>query len=286
MGVLWLVGCGPATALELATPVPVTGTVAATWTPEPIASQTETPEDPGLVWVTVPEGVFVMGADEAEALAACQASRADCTAEDVVDEGPAREVLLDAFEILQTEVTNDQYRGCVTAGGCSTPALGEFFNDERFRDHPVVYVDWVQAAAFCEWVGGALPTEAQWEKAARGTDERTYPWGDQTECGYANVAGCTQGLTMPVGSFPAGASPYGVLDLAGNASEWVRDWYDPEFYRLGLDENPTGPEEGELKAARGGSWKNPLAGVRVTNRGANFPEVFSSGTGFRCVIEP
>jgi iron(II)-dependent oxidoreductase len=290
---VWLSGCDSgdvreavATVTATAGVVPATIGVPTTRTPITTVSAVFKEQDAELVWVAVPAGVFVMGADEMEALAACQTSRADCTAEDVADEGPARVVNLDEFEILQTEVTNDQYRQCVAAGACSPPALGEFYKDARFGDHPVVYVDWYQAAAFCTWAGGGLPTEAQWEMAARGTDGRTYPWGEEAACGYANVTGCTQGLTMPVGSFPPGASPYGVLDLAGNASEWVRDWYDPEFYENGVDENPLGPETGELKAARGGSWKNPLAGVRVTNRQANFPEVFSSGVGFRCVIEP
>jgi formylglycine-generating enzyme required for sulfatase activity len=290
---IWLSGCASnelreAVATVTATAAGVPATVGVPSTRTPAATVTEVLEEAGseLVWVAVPAGAFVMGANGTEALAACQASRLDCTAEDVADEGPARMVYLDEFEILQTEVTNDQYRQCVAAGACSPPTLGEFYNDERFGDDPVVYVDWYQAAAFCTWAGGALPTEAQWEKAARGTDGRTYPWGEESGCGYANIAGCTQGLTLPVGSFLAGASPYGAVDMAGNAGEWVRDWYDPGFYESGVDENPLGPEAGELKAARGGSWKNLLAGVRVTNRQANLPEVFSSGTGFRCVIEP
>ena len=226
-----------------------------------------------------------MGAEAEIGLAICEQSRAGCALEDFVDEGPVREVTLDAFWIDKLEVSNDDYRRCVEEGGCDLPALLEFYNHPDFSDHPVVYVSWYQAERYCHWAGGSLPTEAQWEKTARGEDGRIFPWGDDLSCGKANLKGCTQGLTMPGGSFPDGASPYGVLDLAGNAAEWTADWYDADGYNPGDLDNPIGAVEGELKTARGGSWKNPFSGGRVTNRTANYPEIFSSGVGFRCVYD-
>jgi len=194
-------------------------------------------------------------------------------------------VYLNSYWIYQTEVTNAQYRLCVEAEGCALPSFLEFYDQKAFSNHPVVYLSWYDAEDYCQWAGGRLPTEAEWEKAARGDGERIFPWGDNPECGFANMKGCTQGLTAEVGSFPDGASPFGVMDLAGNAAEWVADWYSPVYYLEASSENPRGPSEGELKVARGGSWKNPFSGVRTTNRTANFPEVFSSGVGFRCVVD-
>jgi formylglycine-generating enzyme required for sulfatase activity len=232
--------------------------------------------------VFIPAGRFVMGAAPESGYAVCEESRPGCELTDFVDEGPVREVYLDEFWIDKFEVTNADYHRCVEDGSCAPPALLEFYNHPDFETHPVVYVNWFQAESYCQWVGGYLPTEAQWEKAGRGQDERLFPWGNDLSCGKANLKGCTMGLTMAAGSFPDGASPFGAMDMAGNAAEWVVDWYDPAGYNPGELVNPTGPVEGELKVARGGSWKNPFAGVRTTNRSANYPEVFSSGVGFRC----
>ena len=226
-----------------------------------------------------------MGMDAEQSAAFCEASQTDCSVDEFADEEPVHPVELEAFWIYQTEVTTSQYRACVEAGACMPPALLEFYHDPLFDDHPVVYVDWYSAEAYCAYAGGRLPTEAEWEKAARGTDGRIFPWGDSVECGKANLKGCTQGLTAPAGVFLEGASPYGVLDMAGNVGEWVADWYAPEYYQVSPSVNPTGPEEGEMRVARGGSWKNPLLGVRSTNRTANYPEVYSTGIGFRCVVE-
>jgi iron(II)-dependent oxidoreductase len=113
-----------------------------------------------------------------------------------------------------------------------------------------------------------------------------FPWGEEeADCTLANLSGCSIEMTAPVGSLPIGASPYGVMDMAGNVSEWVADWYSPRYYFNSPDENPPGPETGEMKVIRGGSWKNPGVGLRSANRGANFPEVFSTGVGFRCVLD-
>jgi formylglycine-generating enzyme required for sulfatase activity len=226
-----------------------------------------------------------MGAEPGTGLEICEATSVGCALEDFLDESPQHMVFLDAFWIYETEVTNAQYRLCVEAGTCSLPAFLEFYDQALFANHPAVYVSWFQASGYCNWAGGRLLTEAEWEKAARGDDGRVFPWGDNAECGYANVKGCTQGLTADVGTFTNGASPYGVMDLAGNAAEWVADWYAPNYYQISLEENPKGPDEGEMKVARGGSWKNSFSGVRTINRAANFPEVYSSGVGFRCVLD-
>ncbi len=239
----------------------------------------------GMTLIRIPSGTFKMGMNAELSASLCVEFRTDCSVDDFADEEPAHLVKLESYWIYQTEVTNAQYRGCVEDGSCPLPALLEFFEDLLFGDHPVVYVDWYAAQAYCEYARGRLPSEAEWEKAARGTDSRLFPWGNTAECGKGNLKGCAQGLTTPVGSFPEGASPYGVLDLAGNVSEWVADWYSPEYYRDSPPENPSGPTEGEMRVARGGSWKNPFPGVRSTNRTGNYPEVFSTGVGFRCVIE-
>jgi formylglycine-generating enzyme required for sulfatase activity len=289
----WLAGCVSIHQVEIAEPPPMpTETVALTTeiaTPTPLPLSTESsrlinPVD-GAVLVEIPAGSFTMGADPEVGMKICEISRNGCALEDFEDESPIHEVILNEYWIYQTEVINDQYRQCVDSSGCTLPAFLEFYDQDLFAGHPAVYVSWYQADVYCQWAGGRLPTEAEWEKAARGDYARLFPWGDNPECGYANLKGCTHGLTSEVGSFPDGGSPYGVLDLAGNAAEWVSDWYDPDFYQISPTENPTGPIEGEMKVARGGSWKNPFSGVRTTNRTANLPEVFSSGVGFRCVLD-
>ena len=235
--------------------------------------------------VFVPSGGFEMGAPAELGLEICEKFSIDCSLEDYMDETPVHWVEIRSFWMYRTEVTNDHYRLCVEDGGCPMPAFTEFFQNELFSDHPVVYVDWYSAEAYCTWAGGRLPSEAEWEKASRGQVGRIFPWGDQPECGLGNVKGCTQGLSAAVGSFPDGSSPYGALDMAGNAAEWVADWYSADYYEDSPLVDPTGPEAGELRVARGGSWKNPFTGVRATNRTANFPDVYSTGVSFRCVVD-
>ncbi|MEJ2758210.1 MAG: formylglycine-generating enzyme family protein [Anaerolineales bacterium] len=234
--------------------------------------------------VTIPGTSFKMGIDASVGLKICQTLGEVCDLSDFANESPAHKVEVDSYSIYQFEVTNAQYKLCVEAGVCNFPAFTEFYNDDRFAQHPVVFVNWFAANDYCTWAGGRLPTEAEWELAARGTDGRLFPWGDDMACGYGNYAGCTQGLTAEIGSFPAGGSPFGVFDMAGNVTEWVEDWYSDVAYQQSATKNPTGPTEGEMRVAKGGSWKNPIWGVRSTNRVANFPGVYSSGTGFRCMI--
>lgn len=235
--------------------------------------------------VQIPAGEFTMGTSIVKIMKVCQTLGLVCEENDFVDEIPAHTVYLDAYQIYRNEITNQQYRQCVESKGCDLPALTEFYNHPDFALHPVVYVSWFDAEEYCAWAGGRLPTEAEWEKAARGTDERLFPWGDDLECGFANYDGCTRGLTVEVGSYTDGASPYGVEDLAGNVTEWMADWYGENYYQNSPSKNPLGPKTGELRVARGGSWKNPILGVRATDRMANFPEISSSGTGFRCVLD-
>jgi formylglycine-generating enzyme required for sulfatase activity len=228
-----------------------------------------------MVMFYVPGGTFQMGSD-----------RGDPGAE--ADEFPQHSVTLDGFWIDQTEVTNIQFRQCFEAGPCVAPMMctdGEpTFGVASRADHPVVCVDWYGAAAYCKWAGARLPTEAEWEYAARGRDSLVYPWGndppDSTLLNYA----VSMGATRKVGSYPDGASWCGALDMAGNVSEWVADWYDDYPYEV--QTNPTGPETGHWRVQRGGGWPYSREIVRAANRDHWSPSIGMSFMGFRCVVQP
>jgi formylglycine-generating enzyme required for sulfatase activity len=274
LGLVLLGGCARAPA---ATPTPHSGTL-----------QPRTAD--GAQMVYVPAGEFLMGGADAD-------SRAGD------DEKPQHRVSVDAFWLDRTEVTNAQYvqflnalggyRGLCGGQDCIETRREEeyspvFFQAEQycvesgFEDHPVTEVPWYGAQAYCQWVGARLPTEAEWEKGARGVDGRLYPWGNEApDCARAQYGDCG-GATVPAGSRPAGASPYGVLDMAGNVWEWVADWYDPACYASSPARDPQGPPSGERKVFRGGSWGYPPTFLRASDRARNRPTYAGFNVGFRC----
>jgi formylglycine-generating enzyme required for sulfatase activity len=195
-------------------------------------------------------------------------------------EQPVHTVYLDAFYIDKTEVTNAQYRECVEVGACGAPS-GSYYDNALYAQHPVVWVNWNEANNYCRWAGKRLPTEAEWEKACRGTDGRTYPWGEGIDCGYAQYADCA-GKTLLVGSRPKGASPYGALDMAGNVWEWVADRYDLDYYSQSPERNPPGPDSGERRVIRGGSLEDNEYLARCANRYWYYPGHGLNDVGFRC----
>ncbi len=223
--------------------------------------------------VTVPEGSFLMGSS----------TGAD-------DEKPVHRVSGPAFTIDRYEVTNARFAACVQAGACTAPALlsssvrPHYFDSPDFVHYPVIHVSWEQAAQFCTWAGGRLPSEAEWERAARGTDSpRTFPWGDSApDCSKANMLGCV-GDTDRVGRRAAGQSPYGIFDMAGNVWEWTADWYDDKYYRHSPERQPTGPETGTLKVMRGGCWMSGVSSLTATCRKPELPASWAPNVGFRCV---
>ena len=201
------------------------------------------------------------------------------------DEKPGHDVYLDAFEIDKTETTVSAYGACWSAGPCETPlkySSGCNWGIAGKEDHPVNCLDWDDAKAYCEWSGKRLCTEAEWEKAARGTDGRRYPWGNaEPTCTLAVMNGCP-GDTQAVGSIPAGASPYGALDMAGNVWEWVADWYDSSYYSSSPASNPTGPDSGSYRVLRGGSFDYVSSFLRASGRGGVTPSLAYDYLGLRC----
>jgi len=226
-------------------------------------SKTPTPSaPPGMVYV--PAGEFIMGSDEGDS-----------------DERPVHTVYLDAFHIDRTEVANAQYQACVEAGACDAPSNTTYYDNSNYAQHPVVHVSWNDADAYCQWADKRLPNEAEWEKAARSTDRRTYPWGGGIDCDYAQYGECS-GQTVPVGSKLKGISPYGALNMAGNVLEWVADWYDSGYYSQSPPRNPLGPGSGEFRGLRGGSWDNRPHLVRTAGRFWDNPSTRYYDVGFRC----
>ena len=294
--------------------------------PDPPAPvDTEVRRSDGMVMVYVPAGEFEMGNPGIQWIWNGSLRRGDLGLEVYTDETPQHSVYLDAFWIDQTGVRVAQFRTFVDATGYKTTAEREGWGqpwregpvedewphiegaDWRHprgpgssaeEDHPVVQVSWEDAAAYCEWAGGGLPTEAQWEKAARGTDGRTWPWGGiyegsrgsfcEADCPVERHRDASYGdgyaFTAPVGSFPGGDSPYGALDMAGNVWEWVADWYDEGYYGASPTDNPTGPSYGAERSQRGGAWYDNQSWVRCTVRHQTRPSVRCDDLGFRCAV--
>ena len=222
--------------------------------------------------VTIPEGEFVMGFDGMQALE---------------DERPSHRPWLDTFAIDLHEVTTHQYAVFLDAAKRPGPWQWETVDLSLHGDRPVIGVDWPDADAYCRWKGKRLPTEAEWEKAARGTDGRLYPWGSQAPmkdfANFALGARFSYSLVlMPVRSYDQGKSPFGLYQMAGNVYEWVEDWYAANYYELSPTRNPQGPDHGQFKVLRGGSWSDLPKYLLTYGRFKLPPETRNSYTGFRC----
>jgi sulfatase modifying factor 1 len=225
--------------------------------------------------VTIPAGEFLMGNPEGKGRD---------------DERPQRSIYLDEFAIDQVEVTNERYMAFVKYTGHRNPpnpyGTGSLTSINGIEQLPVVQTTWYDAKAYCSWAKKRLPTEAEWEKAARGTDGRLYPWGNAPPTAQrANFdrEWEDEKTLYPVGSVPGGDSPYGVKDMAGNAREWVADWYDAEYYKDAAQRNPQGPDKkGVVRSIRGGSWHSPASDITTTARGRGGFALQTHGTGFRC----
>jgi len=225
------------------------------------------------------------------------------------DEKPLHEVYLDPYFIDKFEVTNARYAACVEASGCKPPLAAnsetrrQYYGNAEFDTYPVLMVDWSMADAFCRWEGKRLPSEAEWQKAARGTSPRIYPWGEETpgplDCDILNFYSGNEvpsggqmpslfcsGDTTAVGSYPKGASAYGVMDMGGNVWEWVNDWYRNTYYAESPTHNPTGPERGATRITMGGSWADERRDARISNRPEADPTQWGRIIGFRCVRAP
>ncbi len=251
------------TSIPLLTPVPR----ATNATPELKMDSTMMKGRDGMTLLYVHAGEFTMGSDNGER-----------------GEKPVHTVYLDAFWIDQTEVTNEMYAKCMEVGQCDPPNTSsiDYISISSYAKHPVVYMDWKTANAYCSWVGRRLPTEAEWEKAARGTDERTYPWGEGIDCYKANYQNNCVGDTSPVGRYEGGKSPYGAHDMAGNAWELVNDWYGETYYQSSPSSNPSGPDSGKYRVRRGGSWNSFDYVARSAFHYANNPMLTDYSIGFRC----
>ena len=236
------------TAVSLTPSVP-SATFAPMGSPTPTetlgAGSLNSPKD-GMVLIYVSAGNFLMGSADADPNAN-------------TDEQPQHAVYLDAFWIDQTDVTNAMYAKCVQSGSCQQPSenssysRSSYYGNSEFDNYPVIWVSWHDATTYCKWAGRRLPTEAEWEKAARGTDGRIYPWGNGAPNSNLLNYNNNVGDTTEVGSFVNGASPYGVLDMAGNVEQWVNDLYFASYYQSSPSMNPQGPDSGTYPVMRGGS---------------------------------
>jgi len=274
----------------------LTVTRTATFPPELGIGSTLVSAMDSMVQVYVPKGDFVMGASKSDDIAS-------------IDEFPAHSVYLDAFWIDRTEITNAMFMKFVETTGYNTQAerdgwswdfdgdwhktkgadwrhpYGPYASFQGLDDHPVLRVSWDDALAYCAWAGRRLPTEAEWEKAARGTDHNLFPWGDTDPNSTLLNYNAHFNGTSPVGSYTSGASPYGAYDMSGNVWEWVADWFSKDYYQYSPASNPKGPLSGEGRGMRGGSWLVESKRVRSSYREWGYQYASYWSTGFRCAME-
>lgn len=250
-----------------------TSTPQPTVTPEMGIGSTMMGKD-GMTLLYVPAGEFKMGSKTGHS-----------------DYRWVHQVYLDEYWIDETEVTNGMYANCVADGACLGPTntnsftRSSYYDNSEFENYPALFMDWSMAKAYCEWAGRRLPTEAEWEKAARGTDGRTYPWGEAAPSASLLNFRKNERDTTEVGAYPAGRSVYGAYDMSGNVWEWVNDWYDAIYYQASPLENPQGPTSGEYRVLRGGSWSsNYDEFVSSTFRNWVAPKVATINFGFRCAL--
>jgi len=263
--------------------VPVTQTPDVTNTPlvtlSPSAVPVRISAKDGMRQVYVPGGEFLMGSLES-----------DGDADN--NEKPVHRVYLDGYWIDKTEVTNGMYQKCVADDACQEPfemkssTRDDYYGNSQYTNYPVIYVNWDQAKEFCEWAGGRLPSEAEWEKAARGADGGKYPWGNGAP--DSSLLNFNQNIndTTEVGIYSLGASPYGALDMAGNVCEWVNDWIDKQYYQYSPQKNPWGAASGESRGIRGGSWNYETKFIRAAYRDWDILAYYTDQNGFRCVRLP
>ena len=245
------------------------------------AQQQKITGEDGAPMVLVPAGEFPMGSNNGGD-----------------DEQPVHQVSLDAYYLDKYEVTVGQYAKFLEATGFNGPPMWPTMDQPSHQKRPIVNVDWSDASNYCEWAGKRLPTEAEWEKAARGTDGRIYPWGNEPpntlRANYGQEKWNNHDVLVPVGQLKDGKSPYGIYDMAGNVWEWVSDWYDQDYYATSPHQNPKGPEKGKYRVLRGGSWDLAPEHLRSTRRDFNIPlaPTYESpayrnfNSGFRCAKTP
>ncbi|HJS67745.1 MAG TPA: SUMF1/EgtB/PvdO family nonheme iron enzyme [Nitrospiraceae bacterium] len=224
--------------------------------------------------VLVPAGEFTMGSLRGDP-----------------DEQPVHKVYVGAFFMDKHHVTVSQYARFLEATHHDSPPEWTIMNKPTNRDRPIANVDWAEADDFCRWAGKRLPTEAEWEKAARGTDGRIYPWGNEPPTKFHANSGkevwSNHSALVPVGTLEGGKSPYGIYDMAGNVWEWVSDWYASDYYASSPSQNPSGPRKGSHKVVRGGAWgSNGITDLRSSDRETHVPSFRGFGTGFRCARTP
>ena len=274
MGIIFLIGS--ACCLAMAEPQSSEGS-------QPISSVEIVRGRDDAPMVLVPAGPFTMGSNDG-----------------LPNERPEHSVTLDAYNIDQYEVTLSLYRKFLNAEKQEPPLTWDDEAASTVGDRPAIGIKWKSAAAYCQWAGKRLPTEAEWEKAARGTDRRRYPWGDmQPFVDIANynrgvwvseaitlmaVTSGIEGMSVRHGLKEGGRSPYGVFHMAGNAAEWVADWYERDYYRKSPGKNPPGPSTGEKRVLRGGSWADVPSALSVTARFSAEPDFEDRTMGFRCAM--